>query len=68
MDTTDTKIKFNNDGVCDHCQTFYAEIKPRWDTGEKGHNKLLKIVKKIKMIENCINSIKLSKCYTEMGA
>ncbi|MED5476186.1 MAG: N-acetyl sugar amidotransferase [Candidatus Neomarinimicrobiota bacterium] len=48
MDTSDTKIKFNKDGVCDHCQTFYTKIKPKWHNGEKGHKKLLKIVKKIK--------------------
>ena len=48
MDTTDTKITFNNEGICDHCQTFYADIKPKWDTGEKGNNKLIKIVDQIK--------------------
>ncbi len=48
MDTTDTKITFNNEGMCDHCQTFYADIKPKWDTGEKGNNKLIKIVDQIK--------------------
>lgn len=48
MDTTDSKIAFNNDGICDHCQTFYKDIKPKWDTGEKGNQKLLKIVDKIK--------------------
>jgi len=48
MDTTDSKITFNNEGICDHCQTFYKDIKTKWDTGEKGHNKLLKIVAKIK--------------------
>lgn len=48
MDTTDTKITFNNEGMCDHCQTFYADIKPKWDTGEKGNNKLIRIVDQIK--------------------
>ena len=48
MDTTDSKITFNNEGICDHCQTFYKDIKPKWDTGEKGNQKLLKIVDKIK--------------------
>ena len=38
MDTTDTKITFNNEGICDHCETFYSDIKPKWNTGEKGHN------------------------------
>ena len=48
MDTTDTKITFNNEGMCDHCQTFYADIKPKWNTGEKGNNKLIRIVDQIK--------------------
>lgn len=48
MDTTDSKITFNNEGICDHCQTFYKDIKTKWNTGEKAHNKLLKIVSKIK--------------------
>lgn len=48
MDTTDSKITFNIEGVCDHCQTFDKDIKPRWDTGEQGHQRLLKIVDKIK--------------------
>ncbi len=48
MDTTDRKITFNNEGMCDHCQTFYTDIKPKWDTGEKGNNKLIRIVDQIK--------------------
>ena len=48
MDTSDSKISFNDEGVCDHCQTFNAKILPNWDTGEKGNNKLLKIVDQIK--------------------
>ena len=49
MDTTDSKITFNIEGVCDHCQTFDKDIKPKWDTGEQGHQRLLKIVDKIKI-------------------
>jgi N-acetyl sugar amidotransferase len=49
MDTTDSKITFNNEGVCDHCQTFEKDIKPKWDTGEQGHQRLLKIINKIKI-------------------
>jgi len=26
MDTTDSKINFDENGVCDHCNTFYKEI------------------------------------------
>ena len=48
MDTTDSKITFNNEGICDHCQTFYKDIKPKWDTGEKGEAKLIKLLDQIK--------------------
>ncbi len=30
MDDTDSKIKFDDNGVCDHCNTFYKDIKPFW--------------------------------------
>ena len=42
MDTTDPGIKFNQQGVCDHCTTFKTKILPHWDTGNKGHDKLKK--------------------------
>jgi N-acetyl sugar amidotransferase len=48
MDTSDSKIEFDDQGVCDHCLTFYAETLPNWDTGEGGRRKLEEIVAKIK--------------------
>ena len=48
MDTTDSKIVFDDKGVCDHCNTFYSEILPKWHTDEKGDSALKEIVKKIK--------------------
>ncbi|MDX4050876.1 N-acetyl sugar amidotransferase [Aliarcobacter skirrowii] len=48
MDTTDSKITFDENGVCDHCQTFYKDIKPNWHTDEKGFEKISKIVEDIK--------------------
>tara|TARA_R110002072_G_scaffold224998_1_gene382118 strand:+ start:39149 stop:40249 length:1101 start_codon:yes stop_codon:yes gene_type:complete len=48
MDTTDSKIIFDENGVCDHCNTFYKEIKPFWHTDEKGKKALDEIVSKIK--------------------
>jgi N-acetyl sugar amidotransferase len=48
MDTTDSKIVFGPDGVCDHCTTFYRDILPNWDTGEKGRRELLELAAKIK--------------------
>lgn len=48
MDTTDSKIVFDKNGVCDHCNTFYKDILPKWHTDERGDKALKKIVKKIK--------------------
>ena len=48
MDTTDSMITFDADGVCDHCRTFYAKTLPNWDTGEKGRAQLDQMVAKIK--------------------
>ena len=48
MDTTDSKITFDEKGVCDHCNTFYKEILPKWHTDDKGDKALKEIVKKIK--------------------
>ena len=48
MDTTDSRITFDEKGVCDHCNTFYTDIEPFWHTDEKGHNELKSIVEKIK--------------------
>lgn len=48
MDTSDTRIVFDENGVCDHCIDYYKNVKPNWDTGEKGRAELVKIVQKIK--------------------
>jgi N-acetyl sugar amidotransferase len=48
MDTTDTKITFDEKGVCDHCNTFYKDILPVWHTDEKGIKALQEIIDKIK--------------------
>lgn len=48
MDTTDTKIQFDDNGVCDHCNTFFADIKPHWHTDEKGWQAITKIAEDIK--------------------
>lgn len=48
MDTTDTKIVFDEKGVCDHCNTFYRDILPNWHTDERGANALERLVKQIK--------------------
>jgi N-acetyl sugar amidotransferase len=48
MDTSDTKITFDEKGVCDHCNDFYTSVKPNWYTDEKGRAKLEAVVAKIK--------------------
>ena len=48
MDTTDAKIVFDDNGVCDHCNTYYTDILPKWHTDERGDKALKEIVKKIK--------------------
>ena len=48
MDTSDSKIIFDSNGVCDHCNTFDREIKPKWDFSEMGLNQFHKKVLEIK--------------------
>ncbi len=48
MDTSDSKIEFDEYGICDHCNDFEKNVKPRWYPNEIGKEKLLKIVSKIK--------------------
>jgi len=48
MDTSDSKITFDENGVCDHCRGYYDHIFPNWHTDERGQQSLQKIVAKIK--------------------
>jgi N-acetyl sugar amidotransferase len=49
MDTTDSKIVFDENGVCDHCNTFYKDIKPYWNPeSQESKKKLEQIVEQIK--------------------
>lgn len=48
MDTTDSAIVFDENGVCDHCNTFKKAIFPNWRTDEVGRARLEKDVEKIK--------------------
>ena len=36
MDTTDSEIIFDKNGVCDHCNTYYKNIEPYWNPNDKG--------------------------------
>lgn len=48
MDTTDSKIIFDSQGVCDHCHTFKEKILPVWRGGDQREEELVRISNKIK--------------------
>lgn len=48
MDTTDSKITFDERGVCDHCIDFEENVKPNWHTDSRGDAELKKIIDQIK--------------------
>ncbi len=48
MDTTDSKIVFDENGVCDHCLDFEQNVKPNWHTDDRGDAELKDIIAKIK--------------------
>jgi N-acetyl sugar amidotransferase len=48
MDTSDSRIRFDERGVCDHCNTFTSTILPNWHTDERGEAELQKLTDEIK--------------------
>lgn len=48
MDTTDSAIVFDENGICDHCNTFQTSILPNWHTDSTGRAKLEKHIEQIK--------------------
>ena len=48
MDTSDTRIRFNENGLCDHCTDFFENVKPNWIVNEKSKQDLSKIIYEIK--------------------
>ncbi|MEC5208815.1 N-acetyl sugar amidotransferase [Vogesella perlucida] len=40
MDTTDPNITFDDNGRCDYCSNFDANIKPNWHTDQQGQSAL----------------------------
>ena len=48
MDTTDSAISFDSQGVCDHCITYKLDIYPKWQRDLEDRNQLSKLVQKIK--------------------
>ena len=48
MDTTDKKIRFDEDGKCDHCNNFELNVFPNWHTDEGAYNRLSEEIETIK--------------------
>lgn len=48
MDTSDSQISFDADGVCDHCHAFETDVKPHWHPDERGKAEVARTVATIK--------------------
>jgi N-acetyl sugar amidotransferase len=48
MDTTDEKIVFDEEGVCDHCHGFETDVVPNWHPDEIGKKNVEDMVEAIK--------------------
>lgn len=48
MDTSDSAITFDENGVCDHCAGFVSDVVPHWHTDERGKAALRSIIDDIK--------------------
>ncbi|MDO4981926.1 MAG: N-acetyl sugar amidotransferase [Eubacteriales bacterium] len=48
MDTTDSKISFDENGVCDYCRDYYKNILPRWQAQQQDKELLKKTAERIK--------------------
>lgn len=48
MDTSDSKIVFDEHGVCDHCHNFDENIQPNWHPDERGRQELERLTAEIK--------------------
>lgn len=48
MDTTDSAIQFDENGVCDHCRDFQANVKPNWHTDDRGRAQLASIIDNVR--------------------
>ena len=48
MDNSDSKIVFDKDGVCDHCNTYFSDILPKWNPKGINEKDLVILADKIK--------------------
>lgn len=49
MDTTDASIVFDHRGWCDYCNNFEDNIKPTWETGPAGEDRLRQLAESISL-------------------
>ncbi len=48
MDTSDSRIVFDRNGVCDFCNDYYKNILPGWKQGAAGRDELKRTAKEIR--------------------
>lgn len=48
MDTSDSRITFDSDGVCDHATEFYKKVLPNWHTDDRGSQWIEGVIERIK--------------------
>ena len=47
MDTSDARITFDENGVCDHCTGFRLNVLPHWFPNETGKSKFRDLIARI---------------------
>ena len=52
MDTTDKKIKFDEDGICDYCRNYNINIKNKFENFDSSKKKIFEIAENIKKKSN----------------
>ena len=50
MDTSDPAITFNQEGFCNHCETFLEEVKTIKPEGKEREERLSALIDSIKLI------------------
>ena len=50
MDESDSKVRFDIRGICDHCMTFESFIRPNWNPTRANSKRMLDLVAKIKNV------------------
>ena len=48
MNSSDSRIQFDSNGMCDHCNDFYTNVKPHWNVNATSRDQLSQIIENIK--------------------